>query len=333
VRLPVRPDLAQLRRQAKELHRAAAAGESEGVRRLRAVSTRTTLSAAQLAVAREHGFDSWPRLRAAVEEPRTAAAGPLMADKHEKAAVYRAADFLASAHDQGWRAGTTPAGVIFTSQTFITAHLAGLPNRYEPSETLTPTNGRVFITVAAPPIAIACLGVGAPALVTVMEHLVGLGIRSFIAVGPAPAVALDLHRGDCVVIDRALRDDGVSSHYLAPARYSEADRALTADLIAACEAAGLCPRQGSSWTVPTPFRTTADELEAYREEGVLVTEMATAALFAVAEALQVRAASAVVATRTLGVAAPARPHERHGGEVLTLIDTAVSVLQHQEAAA
>lgn len=331
--LPARPDLAQLQRQAKELHRAAVAGERDSVRRLRAVSTSLTLSAAQLSIARDHGFDSWPRLRAAVEQARTAGAGPLMAGKHRKAAVYRAADFLASAHDRGWRAGTNPLGVIFTSQTFITAHLAGLPDRYEPSETLTPTNGRVFLTLADPPTAVACLGVGAPALVTVLEHLVGLGIRSFIAVGPAPAVALDLHRGDCVVIDRALRDDGVSSHYLAPARYAEADHGLTAHLIAAGEAASLGPRRGSSWTVPTPFRTTADELEAYRTEGVLVTEMVTAALFSVAKALNVRAASAVIVTRTLGVADPASPPGRRGGEVLTLIDAAVSVLQHQEATA
>jgi uridine phosphorylase len=192
--------------------------------------------------------------------------------------------------------------------------------------------GRVFLTLTDPPIAIACLDVGAPALVTVLEHLVGLGIRSFIAVGPAPAVALDIQRGDCIVIDRALRDDGVSSHYLAPARYSEADSGLTAHLIASGEAAGLRPRRGSSWTVPTPFRTTADELKAYRTEGVLVTEMVTAALFAVAKALQVRAASAVVATRTLGVRAAAPP-ERHGGEVLRLLDAAVSVLQRQEATA
>ncbi len=49
--LPPRPDLDQLRRQAKELRRA------EGV----------TLAAAQLRIAREHGFASWPRLKAAVE--------------------------------------------------------------------------------------------------------------------------------------------------------------------------------------------------------------------------------------------------------------------------
>jgi hypothetical protein len=68
--LPDRPDLDQLRRQARELLRAAANGEPGAVARLRAVSERVTLSAAQLALAREHGYPSWPRLRAEVKRRR-----------------------------------------------------------------------------------------------------------------------------------------------------------------------------------------------------------------------------------------------------------------------
>ena len=68
--LPGRPDLDQLRRQARELLRAAAGGEPDALARLRAVSERVTLSAAQLAVAREYGFPSWPALRAEAERRR-----------------------------------------------------------------------------------------------------------------------------------------------------------------------------------------------------------------------------------------------------------------------
>jgi hypothetical protein len=60
--LPGRPDLDQLRRQARELLRAATDGEPQARARMRAVSERLTLSAAQLAVAREYGFASWPAL-------------------------------------------------------------------------------------------------------------------------------------------------------------------------------------------------------------------------------------------------------------------------------
>ena len=68
--LPDRPDLDQLRRQARELQRAAADGEPHALARLRAVSEHVSLSAAQLAVAREYGFSSWPSLRTEAEYRR-----------------------------------------------------------------------------------------------------------------------------------------------------------------------------------------------------------------------------------------------------------------------
>jgi GNAT superfamily N-acetyltransferase len=68
--LPDRPDMDHLRHQARALQRGALAGDAEALRRLRAVSNRTTLTAAQLAIAREYGFASWPRLKADVELSR-----------------------------------------------------------------------------------------------------------------------------------------------------------------------------------------------------------------------------------------------------------------------
>jgi Family of unknown function (DUF5990)/Domain of unknown function (DUF5655) len=71
--LPGRPDADQLRRRARELHRAAVAGDAGALGRLREVSDKVTLSAAQLAIARDYGFPSWPRLKAEVERRRAAA--------------------------------------------------------------------------------------------------------------------------------------------------------------------------------------------------------------------------------------------------------------------
>ena len=65
--LPTRPDLGHLRRQARDLLRAARSGDSAATSRIAAVSDGTTLAAAQLAVAREHGFANWARLKTAVE--------------------------------------------------------------------------------------------------------------------------------------------------------------------------------------------------------------------------------------------------------------------------
>jgi ankyrin repeat protein len=70
--LPDRPNLGQLRRRAKELRDAARRGEPGALDRVTR-SYRTappggvTLAAAQLVIARELGYTSWPRLKAAVE--------------------------------------------------------------------------------------------------------------------------------------------------------------------------------------------------------------------------------------------------------------------------
>lgn len=71
--LPARPSLEQLRKQAKDLLRQARAGDVRALSQIRtqrgrAVDVaRVRLADAQLAIAREHGFASWPRLKHHVE--------------------------------------------------------------------------------------------------------------------------------------------------------------------------------------------------------------------------------------------------------------------------
>ena len=65
--LPARPDLAQLRSQAKDLLRAAKRDDPSARKRMSAVSDLHSLAVAQLAIAREYGFASWIRLKLEVE--------------------------------------------------------------------------------------------------------------------------------------------------------------------------------------------------------------------------------------------------------------------------
>jgi ankyrin repeat protein len=65
--LPEHPDLDQVRRRAKELLRAARAGDTEALTRLSAVSAPLTLAGAQLALAREFGQPSWASLVREIE--------------------------------------------------------------------------------------------------------------------------------------------------------------------------------------------------------------------------------------------------------------------------
>jgi ankyrin repeat protein len=100
--LPPAPSLEQLRKQAKDLLRAHRAGDPGAVARVAAhdAGEALKLTGAQHVIAREHGFPSWPRLRAYVE--RVAAHGPdLQHAYHEDLDYYegRAYGLLASARD------------------------------------------------------------------------------------------------------------------------------------------------------------------------------------------------------------------------------------------
>lgn len=84
--LPVRPDLNQYKKQAKELLRACRAGDSDALARVEAHHPRASSAAAmkladaQVVIAREHGFESWPKFASHIEQLRIAAAIANLAD-------------------------------------------------------------------------------------------------------------------------------------------------------------------------------------------------------------------------------------------------------------
>jgi len=87
-----------------------------------------------------------------------------------------------------------------------------------------------------------------------------------------------------VLIDKALRDEGTSYHYLPPADYAHAPPALLPRAAAALRRAGPVVHVGASWTTDAPFRETAAAIAAARARGILCVEMEAAALYAFAAA-------------------------------------------------
>jgi hypothetical protein len=130
--LPDRPDLDQLRRQARELLRAASDGEPRAVTRLRAVSERVTLSAAQLAIAREHGCPSWPALGAEVRRRRlmSESAGRPLPGGDARGPLDAPEDRWSFA---GGTAIETSAGVLVPEALVVDAGHAGLDASLMPS--------------------------------------------------------------------------------------------------------------------------------------------------------------------------------------------------------
>src|SRR5579862_3996242 len=108
--LPVRPNLTQLRHQAKDLLRAARSGDAAALVRIRAVSGRLMLASAQLALARDFGFPSWRRLKDEVERREILNSR----DTVRLTALLAAGPTLASAKMEHWtdHHGAEPLGYI-----------------------------------------------------------------------------------------------------------------------------------------------------------------------------------------------------------------------------
>ncbi len=151
-----------------------------------------------------------------------------------------------------------------------------------------------LVELAGERIGIVGCAVGASFAVLVAEQLFASGCRLLISltsagqIAPAPSE----HRGSApyfVLIDRALRDEGTSHHYLPPSVFVQADPALMGMVMGGLMMGGLAGGaltvlRGPTWTTDAPFRETAAAIEAARAHGVLAVEMEAAALYAFAQA-------------------------------------------------
>jgi uridine phosphorylase len=131
--------------------------------------------------------------------------------------------------------------------------------------------------------------VGASFAVLLAEELFASGCRFLVSVTSAGQIAAPKEHSEAkppyfVVIDRALRDEGTSYHYLPPSDFVGADAVLVAEAMGALRDAGPRVYQGASWTTDAPFRETAAAIAGCRARNILAVEMEAAALYAFARA-------------------------------------------------
>jgi uridine phosphorylase len=124
--------------------------------------------------------------------------------------------------------------------------------------------------------------VGASFAVLLAEQLFVSGCRFLISMTSAGQIVARSAPPYFVVIDRAVRDEGTSYHYLPPTEFADADPALIDAAMAALNGSELSVFRGAAWTTDAPFRETPGAIERCRARGVLAVEMEAAALYAFA---------------------------------------------------
>jgi uridine phosphorylase len=126
-------------------------------------------------------------------------------------------------------------------------------------------------------------GIGSALAGSLLEELIGFGCRKFIACGGCGVLEKEMQVGQLVVVTAAVRDEGLSYHYLAPGRQVAAHPAGIAALSKTLEQGGIPYRLGKTWTTDAPYRETAGRTARRRQEGCITVEMEAAGLMAVAQ--------------------------------------------------
>lgn len=126
-------------------------------------------------------------------------------------------------------------------------------------------------------------GVGAAISAGLLEEAIAYGCRKFIVVGGAGALEKGLDVGKLILVSAAVRDEGVSYHYLPPAREVVANPQGVRVLESICLRKGIPFHTAKTWTTDAPYRETQAMVSARRAEGCFAVEMEAAALMAVAQ--------------------------------------------------
>jgi uridine phosphorylase len=133
------------------------------------------------------------------------------------------------------------------------------------------------------PITVAHPGLAAPVAAGVMEELIALGCRKFVACGGAGVLDSALATRTVVVPSSAVRDEGTSYHYIAPAREIAADPYVVEVIESVLRQHGVTHRVGKTWTTDAFYRETRTRVARRKAEGCLTVEMECAAFLAVAQ--------------------------------------------------
>lgn len=149
------------------------------------------------------------------------------------------------------------------------------------------------------PALLGGIGVGGAGVVAQLEYLAAWGVKRVVLLGAAGGLTPSVAHGDLIIPTRALRDDGVSAHYLPAAKWAFPSEPLASKLAVALKPLVAPIHLAPVWTTAAPFRETEAEVRDYAADGAVAVEMEAASLFAAAQRLGVAAAAVLVVSDSL----------------------------------
>ncbi len=125
--------------------------------------------------------------------------------------------------------------------------------------------------------------VGGPFCGAILEEAIALGVDKVMFCGGAGSLTKEGTCGKFVIVNSAIRDDGMSYHYQAPSREIRADQRVVDIITKYFNENNIDYSVGKTWTTDAFYRETIDKIALRKEEGAIIVEMEQAGLFAVSQ--------------------------------------------------
>ena len=116
-----------------------------------------------------------------------------------------------------------------------------------------------------------------------LEELIAHGFSKFIVCGGAGVLQKSIAVGNLIIPTSAVRDEGVSYHYLQPSREVEGNEEVIKTIEDDFIKHNINYIKAKTWTTDAFFRETKEKVDLRKSEGCVTVEMEAAAFFAVAK--------------------------------------------------
>jgi len=124
---------------------------------------------------------------------------------------------------------------------------------------------------------------GAAGSAAFLEELIVMGFKKFIVCGAAGVLQKGIQVGHLIVPSSAVRDEGVSYHYVEPSREIECNQHALKTIVKLLEKEKIPYIEAKTWTTDAFYRETEDKIALRVSEGCVTVEMEAAAFFAVSQ--------------------------------------------------
>ena len=142
------------------------------------------------------------------------------------------------------------------------------------------------------PILALSTGIGGPSTGIAVEELARMGVKAAIRIGSCGALQKNIHLGDLILVQGAVRDEGTSKTYLDPIYPAVPDYELLAACVEAAREKKFSAHVGLARSHDSFYTDREDEIDAYWSgQGILGADMETAALFVIGRLRGMKTAS------------------------------------------